>query len=213
VPEFHKTWTAVRTKFIDDTIARLASTGHFRQIVSLGAGFDTRACRLECFKAFANGSFEVDMEENNAARRAVFRDILHDPASHCPVQLVDLDFLDTEKTLTTELAAQAPAFDATQPGIFLAEGLIQYLGGGKSKLFQDVSRVAVPGSVFILQFLDGTGTPHVAQGISADDVTRGNEGWGDFEFCKFGEEQLNFGRYRERFEPNGLFSFGVFVKK
>jgi methyltransferase (TIGR00027 family) len=212
-PEFHKTWTVVRTKFIDDTVARLAGTGQFRQLVNLGAGFDTRACRLECFKAFANGSFEVDMEKNNTARRAVFRDLLGDPATNCPVQLVDLDFLDTEKTLATELAAQAPAFDATQPSIFLAEGLIQYLGEGKSKLFKEVSHVAVPGSVFILQFLDGTGTPHAAHGISAEDVARGNEGWGDFEFVKFGEEKLNFGRYREGFEPNGLFSFGVFVKK
>lgn len=212
-PEFHKTWTAVRTKFIDDTVARLASTGQFRQLVNLGAGFDTRACRLECYKSFTNGSFEVDMEKNNAARRAVFRDLLHDPASHCPVHLVDLDFLDAERTLATELAAQAPAFDATQPSIFLAEGLIQYLGDGKSKLFRDVSRVAVPGSVFVLQFLDGTGTPHASQGISADDVARGNDGWGDFEFFKFGEDKLNFGRYREGFEPNGLFSFGVFVKK
>jgi methyltransferase (TIGR00027 family) len=212
-PEFHKTWTAVRTKFIDDTIARLASTGQFKQLVNLGAGFDTRACRLECFKAFANGSFEVDMEKNNAARRLVFRDLLNDPATNCSVQLVDLDFLDTEKTLSTELAAQAPAFDAKQPSIFLAEGLIQYLGDGKSKLFQDVAQVAVPGSVFILQFLDGTGTLHAHQGISADDVARGNEGWEDFKFCKFGEEKLNFGRYREGFEPNGLFSFGVFIKK
>jgi len=212
-PEFHKTWTVVRTKFIDDTIARVAGTGKFRQLVNLGAGFDTRACRLECFKSFANGSFEVDMEKNNTARRSVFRDLLGDPATHCPVQLVDLDFLDTEKALATELAAQAPAFDATQPSIFLAEGLIQYLGEGKSKLFKEVSQAAVPGSVFILQFLDGTGTPHAPHGISAGDVASGNEGWGDFEFSKFGEEKLNFGRYREGFEPNGLFSFGVFVKK
>lgn len=213
-PEFHKTWTVVRTKFLDDTISQLASTGRFKQLVNLGAGFDTRAYRLECYKAFSNGSFEVDMEQNNTPRRKVFHDVLGEPAPHCPVHLIDLDFLDTEKTLSTELAAQGPSFDATQPSIFFAEGLIQYLGGGKLKLFEDVSRVATPGSVFILQFLDGTGTGHEAHGIGADAVTSANAGgWGDFEYHKFGSEKLNFGRYKEGFEPNGLFSFGVFIKK
>lgn len=212
-PEFHKTWTVVRTKFIDDAISRSVGTGQFRQIVNLGAGFDTRAYRLECFKAFTNGSFEVDMENNNSARRAVFRNILREPTSHCPVHLVDLDFLDSDKTLTTELAAQAPTFDASQPSVFFAEGLIQYLGNGKTKLFHDVSRVAAPGSVFILQFLDGTGTAHAAHGISADEVTHANDGWCEFEYHKFGDEKLDFGRHREGFEPNGLFSFGIFVKK
>jgi len=212
-PEFHKTWTVVRTKFIDDTIVRLAKAGAHKQLVNLGAGFDTRAYRLECFDAFTNGSFEVDMETNNIGKRTVFRDVLSQHASRCPVHLVDLDFLSTEKTLETELAAQSPSFDATQPSIFLAEGLVQYLGDGKAKLFADVSRVAAPGSVFILQYLDGSGTPHEAMGISPDQVREMNEGWDNFEFHKFGEETLNFGRYREGFEPNALFSFGVFVKK
>lgn len=212
-PEFHKTWTVVRTKFIDDTIATAASTGQFKQLVNLGAGFDTRAYRLGCYTAFANGSFEVDMEKNNAGKRAVFKDALGEPASKCPVHLVDLDFLDTEKTLTSELAAQAPAFDATQPSIFLAEGLIQYLGGGKMKLFQDVSAVAAPGSMFILQFMDASGTAGAANGISPEEVRQGNDGWGDFDFSKYGDEKLNFGRFPARFEPSASFSFGVFTKR
>ena len=38
-PEFHKTWTAVRTKFIDDHIRRCASTGQIKQLVNLGGEF------------------------------------------------------------------------------------------------------------------------------------------------------------------------------
>lgn len=213
--EFHKTWTVVRTKFIDDTIVPLANSGKFNQLVNLGAGFDTRAHRMDCYAAFTNGSFEVDMEENNTSRRAVFRDLLKDPAPHCQVHLVDLDFLSTEKTLTTELIAQASAFDAAQPSIFVAEGLVQYLGPGKLKLFEDVSRVAMPGSIFILQFLDATGTENAntASSISAEDVTRAlGDDWGEIEFSKFGDDKLNFGRFREGFEPNAMFSFGVFIK-
>lgn len=212
-PEFHKTWTAVRTKFIDDTIAHLASSGRFTQLVNLGAGFDTRAYRQECYKAFTNGSFEVDMETNNTARRKVFAGALGSPASVCPVHLVDLDFLATDKSLYTELAAQTSSFDPTLPSVFLAEGLIQYLGSGKLKLFEDVSQVAAPGSVFILQFLDGTGTEHAANGIGSDEVTQANADWGEFQYHKFGDAELNFGRYPEGMVANGLFSFGVFVKK
>merc|ERR1712224_456772 len=54
-PEFHKSWVAVRTRFIDDRIKHYASTGRFTQLVNLGAGMDTRAYRLECYKAFTRG--------------------------------------------------------------------------------------------------------------------------------------------------------------
>jgi len=55
-PEFHKMWTAVRTKFIDDRLKAHAATGEFTQLVNLGAGVDTRAYRLDCFSAFTAGA-------------------------------------------------------------------------------------------------------------------------------------------------------------
>ena len=76
----------------------------------------------------------------------MFADFLHAPTAHCEVSSVDLDFLSEDKTLATELASQ-PKFDATKPSLFLAEGLIMYLGAaGKLKLLKDVSAVAAPGS-------------------------------------------------------------------
>jgi len=36
-PNFHKTWTAVRTRFIDDQIQKYAGSG-LQQLVNLGAG-------------------------------------------------------------------------------------------------------------------------------------------------------------------------------
>merc|ERR1712100_834423 len=115
---------------------------------------DTRAYRLECYKNFGVGSFEVDMEVINANKSSFFKDYLGNPSPHCQVVNVSLDFLDKEKTLTTELPAP---FDATKASVFVSEGLIMYLGAaGKFKLLQDVSAVAAVGSVFILQFLDGS---------------------------------------------------------
>ena len=53
---------------------------------------------------------------------------------------VDLDFKDEERTLATELRSEGSAFDAAAPALFIAEGLIMYLGAlGKIKLLKDVS--------------------------------------------------------------------------
>merc|ERR1712242_476279 len=93
-PEFHKCWTAVRTKFIDDRVREHASTGGFAQLVNLGAGLDTRAYRLEAFGAFPNGTFNVDMETVNVSKRKVFADLLGSPVPNCKVHDVDLGFLD-----------------------------------------------------------------------------------------------------------------------
>ena len=84
-PEFHKMWTAVRTRFIDDYVTKATATGGFAQLVNLGAGMDTRPYRMECYKTFANGCIGVDMATVNAARAKVFADFLHAPTAHCEV--------------------------------------------------------------------------------------------------------------------------------
>jgi len=152
---FHKTWVAVRTRFIDDRVKECACG--FKQLVNLGAGMDTRPYRLECYKAFANGSFNVDMKVVNDGKARIFERVLQAPAAHCPVHRVDLDFKDEERTLATELGSEGSAFDAAAPALFIAEGLIMYLGAlGKINLLKDVSAVAAPGSVFVLQYMDAS---------------------------------------------------------
>merc|ERR1711862_235106 len=84
-----------------------------------------------------------------------FDGILGSPTPHCgKVHTLSLDFLDKEKTLSSELVAP---FDSKKPSLFVSEGLIMYLGAeGKLKFIKDVSAVAAPGSVFVLQFMDGS---------------------------------------------------------
>eukprot|EP00928_Gymnodinium_smaydae_P075538 TRINITY_DN5855_c1_g2_i1.p1 TRINITY_DN5855_c1_g2~~TRINITY_DN5855_c1_g2_i1.p1 ORF type:complete len:302 (-),score=62.91 TRINITY_DN5855_c1_g2_i1:484-1314(-) len=203
-PEFHKSWVAVRTRFIDDRIAEYAAQGNFLQLVNLGAGMDTRAYRMECYKTFSNGAFEVDMEVVNAGKSRIFSEFLDTPRSHCKVVNVDLDFLAEDKLPGTELGNPGVGFDATKPAIFVSEGLIMYLGAkGKRKFLEDVSNVAAPGSVLILQFLDASesAAAKASQILSA-------KGWIDFAFSKFGDDALNFGRFpRDRFAPSASFSF------
>mmetsp|Transcript_97607 Transcript_97607/g.304060 ORF Transcript_97607/g.304060 Transcript_97607/m.304060 type:complete len:342 (+) Transcript_97607:61-1086(+) len=251
-PEFHKTWVAVRTRFIDDRIkecaaAAAAGTTPFGQVVNLGAGVDTRPFRLECYSAFPNGAIDVDMPVINQGKLKVMASpALGSPKPHCcSVETVDLDFLDTERTLATALvrggAAAAVAesagsagpgsaleptpppptrFDPAAPTIFYAEGLIMYLGAaGKVKLIEDVSAVAAPGSVFILQYMDAShsesakGNPQaLASALSVAEATEDltKRGWEGLEFAVFGDDRLNFGRFpSDRFKPSPAFSFCV----
>ena len=102
-PDFHRTWTAVRTKFIDDRIKQagrfifksyqccktvseiriglrsfplksifaIQVAGRDRaqelQVVNLGAGMDTRTCRMECYREFERG-FEVDLQKGGGQK-------------------------------------------------------------------------------------------------------------------------------------------------
>src|SRR6185436_18086463 len=63
-----RTSAIARTRFIDDLVRRSVADG-IRQIVVLGAGFDTRAHRLPELAAAA--VFEVDRPDMQAAKRAV----------------------------------------------------------------------------------------------------------------------------------------------
>ena len=219
--EFHKTWVAVRTRFIDDCVAQHAAAEGFAQLVNLGAGMDTRPYRLGCYRAFANGAFDVDMAVVNEGRARIFGEVLGAPEPRCPVTTVDLDFLDAEKNLATELskAGPGPRFDASAPTVFVSEGLIMYLGAaGKLKLIADVSTVAAPGSVFVLQFMDASQSAAaranpatlvhaLSVGEATQELTR--HGWTDLQFSRFGDEKLSFGRYPERFQPSASFSFCI----
>lgn len=98
--------------------------------MNLGAGMDTRAFRLENYQAFTNGVFDIDMKEVNEPKAKLFMEFLGAPTAHCRVTTIDLDFLDTEKTLTTELITDKSPFLPSQPSLFVSEGLIMYLGVG-----------------------------------------------------------------------------------
>lgn len=214
-PEFHKTWTSVRTKYIDDTVTRHASTGRFRQLVNLGAGMDTRAYRLPCYAAFTNGTFDVDMEVVNGNKTKIFAEYLGAPKAHSgSVHNVNLDFLSEETSLAAVLGA-IEAFDESQPTVFICEGLIMYLGAeGKTKLIRDVSAVAAPGSVLVLQFMEDAKN-NAPQALSTEEAKQrlGEGGWDELQFSRFGDESLNFGRFpTARFPPNAGFSFVVAVK-
>lgn len=46
-------------------------------------GMDTRAYRLEAYKAFPNGCFDVDMASVNREKQIIFENVLQNPAPKC----------------------------------------------------------------------------------------------------------------------------------
>ena len=69
--DFHKVWTVVRTKFIDDHLRRVAEETKGVQFVNVGAGLDTRCFRLDFAPSFSK-AFEIDMEEINVPKKEIF---------------------------------------------------------------------------------------------------------------------------------------------
>jgi len=109
-------YTIVRTRFFDDW---LTSQADCRQVVLLGAGFDTRAFRL----AWPAGTtlWELDQPAVLAAKDVALAD--ERPAAGC-----------TRRTLAADLTGPAwpqalleAGLVVEQPTVWLAEGLLPYL--------------------------------------------------------------------------------------
>ena len=158
----------------------------------------------------------------NDGKKTILREVLQNPQAHCKTEDIDLDFLDELKVLSSELATTS--FDPKAPSIFLSEGLIMYLGNvGKVKLIKDLSEVAASGSMLVLQFMDASESESakanpaaldaaLSQKEATDELTK--NGWGNLQFSKFGDDQLNFGRFpTDKFVPQATFSFCVCTKK
>ena len=89
------------------------------------------------------------------------------------------------------------------------------LYAGKVKLLEDVSSVAAPGSVLVLNFMEDVKNNR-PQALSKELATAvlTQHKWGELVVSRFGDETLNFGRFpTDKFPPQESFSFLVCVKK
>jgi methyltransferase (TIGR00027 family) len=152
-PGFH-TYFAVRTRYIDDFLSECLNDG-FEQIVILGAGYDSRAYRIERLREPIR-VFEVDHPATQARKTETLREMLDTLPGH--VVLVGMDFntddlherlaisgyVDTAKSLfiwegvTYYLTAEA--VDATLGFI------VRYSGKGSAVIFDYTSRSVIDGT-------------------------------------------------------------------
>jgi methyltransferase (TIGR00027 family) len=153
-------WTAVRTAFIDARVRRaLGPPWSMRQVVLLGAGFDTRAARLA-----AGGArfFEVDHPETQAEklrRAGALEGYPRDEASYVACDFERQDFL-------TELAGAG--FRADREALFVWEGVTPYLSEQAVRAtLRRLAEGTAPGSVVVFDHLR---RKIVAGDVSEDDL-------------------------------------------
>jgi methyltransferase (TIGR00027 family) len=116
VPGFHEHIIS-RTRFIDDLIEKSAVSGA-EQYVILGAGYDSRAYRLELPSSLK--IFEVDQSEVQCRKRSKLPKELPNSES---VTYVTVDF--TQQSLTEQL--MEAGFNQSKSTIVTIEGVSQYI--------------------------------------------------------------------------------------
>jgi methyltransferase (TIGR00027 family) len=107
-----------RTRYIDDAVQAAVSQG-IRQLVILGAGFDTRAYRLPAMEGVK--VFEVDLPSVQTEKTKKIQKYLGRLPEH--VTFIPIDF----DTQSLEPALAATGFDPSTAAVFIWEGVTQYI--------------------------------------------------------------------------------------
>jgi methyltransferase (TIGR00027 family) len=133
-----------RTKYIDDLVQRSVQQG-IQQVIILGAGFDTRALRLNCLQHIP--VIEIDHPNTAALKMKVLTQKLG--ALPGNVRYLQIDF---NKQSLDELAA-THSIDFLKPALFIWEGVTNYLiKEAIDSTFAFVQRFA-PGSGIIFTYV------------------------------------------------------------
>ena len=144
VPGFHEHLIS-RTRFIDDLVKKNSASG-VEQYVILGAGYDSRAHRLELPSSLR--IFEVDQPEVQARKRSKLPEELSNLEN---MTYVAVDF--THQTLTEQLINAG--FDQNKSTVFTLEGVSQYIT--KEALSSTIKEVAAltqrASSIFFISYV------------------------------------------------------------
>jgi len=135
-----------RTRFIDDLIQKQAVSGA-EQYVILGAGYDSRAHRLELPSSLR--IFEVDQPEVLSRKRSKLPKELPNSEN---VTYVTVDF--THQSLTEQL--MAAGFDQSKSTVFTLEGVSQYITKeAVSSTIKDLAMLTQKASsIFFISYVD-----------------------------------------------------------
>jgi methyltransferase (TIGR00027 family) len=107
-----------RTRYIDDVLKR-ALKAEIEQVVTLGAGFDSRAYRIDGMDQVR--VFEVDFPETRVLKQARLEKVLGAVPANVTLVGMDFDHQSLNDTLT------AAGFQKDRKTLFIWEGVTQYL--------------------------------------------------------------------------------------
>jgi methyltransferase (TIGR00027 family) len=175
----------VRTRMIDDLVREAIRTGA-RQVVLLGAGFDSRAYRLP--EASGIAVFEVDHPATQRAKRERLMPRLARPPAN--VRFVEVDF----ERDNLERALADAGFDAKAPSLAIWEGVVSYLTESAVEANLAVlARLLAPGSRLIVTYVD-------KRALDGSQTFTGARRWKSW--VRFGGEPFIFG-----FDPATLAAY------
>src|SRR5262245_58642896 len=134
----------IRTRFIDEALERAIAAGT-KQVVILGAGFDSHAYRCQELLARAR-VFEVDRPATQALKKQRVNDVLGAPPANLTYVAIDFQKDDLGGALTRH------GYDPAQRTFFILEGVTMYL---PEAAVRDTLRFVVahpPGSAIVFDF-------------------------------------------------------------
>jgi methyltransferase (TIGR00027 family) len=137
--------TAVaRVRYIDDTVKTALKDG-IEQLVILGAGYDTRAYRIE--GADKVRVFEVDHPDTVGYKMEKIREIFGALPAHVTYVPTDLEVVSLGQRLTES------GYDPKKKTLFVLEGLIMYLPpGALDETFAFIAHNAGKGSAVVFDY-------------------------------------------------------------
>ena len=137
---------AVRTRLIDDYFDEACAAG-IRQAVILAAGLDARAYRLPWPADMT--VYEVDQPDVIEFKTRTLTEIGAAPKAQRRTVAIDL-------RQDWSAALRASGFDPSQPTVWSAEGLVDYLpGDAQDRLLDNITELSAPGSRFIAANVPG----------------------------------------------------------
>ncbi|MDD1685740.1 class I SAM-dependent methyltransferase [Methanoregula sp.] len=155
---------ASRVRFFDDTV-RKEIAGGIRQVIILGAGYDSRAYRIEGIRQAR--VFEIDRAELQDVKKAMVVQIFGSLPSH--VTYLPLD-LSTSSIFTALIGA---GFDRTQRAVVIMEGLLYYLPPPRVRdLLWENACKAEPGSSILFDYLDQSVVDGIHPSAIAQNIRR-----------------------------------------
>jgi methyltransferase (TIGR00027 family) len=153
-----RTSLVARTRLIDEMVSEACAKT--RQVVILGAGFDTRAWRLAALRE-ADAVFEVDHPDTQRRTRAV--------VDRCRVRARNVRFVATDFQLDGVAAAMAlKGYEPALATHFLWEGTTNYLDGATVDATLRWCATAAEGSELIFTYINRDLLTHPERYAGAD---------------------------------------------
>jgi methyltransferase (TIGR00027 family) len=162
LPPGTKEIVAIRTRFFDDQVRAACAAGG-RQVVLLAAGLDCRAFRLDWPDNVQ--LFELDLPDLFAFKEPLLASV--GAVARCRRVVVAVDLRGQWAAALT-----AAGFDPGAPTMWVAEGLLPYLGQSQKLLLDTATALSASGSYLAFDYLEPAELNRMATHTVSESIKR-----------------------------------------